>query len=301
MIPGKKVLILYYSQSGQLGEIVNNFLLPFEEAGVSVEKVNLKPKKDFDFPWTSKSFFDAMPESVLGIPVELEEFELKETAYDLVIFGYQPWFLSPSIPASSILLNSKIKKILKDAPVVTIIGARNMWLNSQEKVKKLLRDAEAKLVGNIALTDKNGNLVSAVTIQYWLFTGRKDKFLNIFPKPGVSEKDISGVKIFGEKVLQALKEGNWNSLQEKLVALKALEVKPNLMFIESRGSKIFKIWAKVIIRRKNRSLWTQLFKFYLLIALFIVAPIILLINTLIFQPFLGKVINKKKEYYLGLN
>src|SRR5258708_814168 len=102
----KKILALYYTQSGQLEEIINSFLAPFESSAVSVEKLRLKPQKDFDFPWTSDRFFDAMPESVLGIARPLQPFSLKESKYDLIIFAYQPWYLSPSIPATSILLNA---------------------------------------------------------------------------------------------------------------------------------------------------------------------------------------------------
>src|SRR5688572_10701283 len=134
----KKVLVLYYSQSGQLTEIVNSFTEPFKAENVSVETVRVKPQKDFEFPWTSARFFDAMPESVLAIPTPLEKFELKETRYDLVLFAYQPWYLSLSIPANSILYEPQVRNILKDTPVVTLIAARNMWISSQEKLKKIL-------------------------------------------------------------------------------------------------------------------------------------------------------------------
>ena len=135
----KKVLVLYYSQTGQLAQIVNSFVDPFVEAGVSAEVVRAKPKSNFEFPWTSERFFDAMPETVLAIPAPMEKIELKETKYDLVVFAYQPWYLSLSIPANSILATDEMKKILKDTPVVTLIGARNMWLSSQEKLKKILK------------------------------------------------------------------------------------------------------------------------------------------------------------------
>ena len=139
----KKVLAIYYTQTGQLGEIVDNFTAPFIESGISVEKVRIKPEKDYSFPWTSDRFFNEMPESVLGIPAELASFTLKETSYDLIIFAYQPWFLSPSIPATSILNHPAFKSVLKKTPVVTLIGARNMWLNAQEKVKKMLHESGA--------------------------------------------------------------------------------------------------------------------------------------------------------------
>ncbi|MEJ0082812.1 MAG: hypothetical protein WDM78_18085 [Puia sp.] len=52
----------------------------------------------------------------------------------------------------------------------------------------------------------------------------------------------------------------------------AVPVKYNLMFIESKARKIFKVWAGIISKRKKRDAWLVAFKYYLLIALFIAAP-----------------------------
>jgi hypothetical protein len=164
----KKLLAVYYTQSGQLKQILDNFTAPFTEAGMSVETVNIQPVNDYPFPWTTPSFFDAMPESVLGIPTEITPFQCQETHYDLIIFAYQPWFLSPSIPATSLLMHPSFRAILKDTPVITLIGGRNMWTSAQERVKKLLKDAGAKLVGNSVFMDRNQNHVSVVTIFHWI-------------------------------------------------------------------------------------------------------------------------------------
>lgn len=297
----KKVLAIYYSQSGQLTEVVNSFVKPFLEAGVSVEVVRVKPVNDFAFPWNSKRFFDAMPESVLAQPAPLENFELKQSQYDLIVFAYQPWYLSLSIPANSILANPKFKSVLKNTPVVTLIGARNMWISSQEKLKKILNEAGAKLVGNVALVDKNSNLVSAVTILHWMMGGKKTQYLGVFPKPGIQDEDIANTQNFGKTVLGFLQKGNFEGLQQQLVEQKALEVKYNLMFIEERAPRLFSIWANIIAKRKNRQAWLVVFKYYLLFALFIVAPVVLTVNTLLFRPFFTKKAARKKNYYLGLS
>lgn len=297
----KKVLAIYYSQSGQLEEILNNFTAPLVVAGVSVEKVHIKPEEPFDFPWTSERFFDAMPESVLGTRVALAPFEFKESQYDLVILAYQPWYLSPSIPTTSILMEPKVRDILANTPVLTLIGSRNMWLNAQEKVKKSLKEVNANLVGNVALFDRNNNSVSAITILYWMLTGKKDRFLGIFPRPGVAEKDIIQVSTHGAIVLDFLQQGSWEKLQERLVEAKAVEVKSDLLFIEERAKRLFAMWANLIIKRKNRGLWLKLFKYYLVIALFIVAPIVVTTNNIFFKPFVRKKIHKKKQYYLAVN
>src|ERR1700756_1531200 len=296
----KKILAIYYTQTGQLGDIVTNFLLPFETEGFSVEKVCVNPVTKFTFPWSSDSFFDAMPESVLSKPTELQPFTVKETEYDLIVLGYQPWFLSPSIPTTSLLETEVLKKVLPNTPVVTIIGARNMWINAHERVKDSLKQAGAKLVGNIALVDKHTNLVSAVTILYWMLWGKKDKLWGIFPNPGVADEDILNTKTFGQIVKQHVEKNNFDTLQQELVNNKAIEVKTNLMFVEGRAKKLFAIWGNLVKKSKNRKRTLVFFKYYLIIALFIVAPIVLFIYRLLFAPFLSGLIKRQKQYFLGL-
>jgi hypothetical protein len=299
---GKKVLVLFYSQTGQLTDIVNNFLKPFYEEGksVEVEILEVKPVNDFTFPWTSESFFDAMPETVMGKTIPLLDLKFKQAKYDLVVLAYQPWFLSLSLPINSMLHLENVKAVLKNTPVVTLIGSRNMWISSQEKIKVLLSKAEAKLVGNVALVDRNANLVSVVTILYWMLTGNKDKYLGIFPKPGVSDKDIAETQIFGQTVLDFLQRGNFEGMQRQLVQQGAVEVQYNLMFIEERAPRLFSIWAHIIMKRKNRKAWLVVFKYYLLFALFIIAPIVLTINALFFRVFFLSKAARKMNYYKGL-
>jgi len=200
----KKILAIYYTQSGQLGEVIDRFTQPLVDAGATVEKVLIKPVVDYNFPWTGTRFFSVMPSCVLGIPEQLEPLGLKEKAYDLIVLGYQPWFLSPSIPISSLLQNEEFKALLKDTPVITISAARNMWLNAFTRVRNILKEAGARLVGNIALVDKHPNPVSFITIFYWMLSGKKERYLNIFPKPGISEADIANTKEFGETVAKYL-------------------------------------------------------------------------------------------------
>ena len=46
----KKVLAIYYTQSGQLGEIVDHLTAPLMEAGISVEQVRINLSKNYAFP-----------------------------------------------------------------------------------------------------------------------------------------------------------------------------------------------------------------------------------------------------------
>lgn len=65
--------------------------------------------------------------------------------------------------------------MLKDTPVITLIGCRNMWLMAQEKVKKLLAESEAKLIGNVVKVDQSNDWASFITTPLWMLTGKKKK------------------------------------------------------------------------------------------------------------------------------
>ena len=297
---GKKILVIYYSQSGQLTDITDNLTAPLIEAGHSVEKVRVQVAKDYPFPWNGKAFFAVMPDCVKGVPTELIPFQFKESKYDLVILGYQAWFLSPSIPVNSILLHPVVRAVLKDTPVVAITGARNMWISAMERIKEILKESGAKLVGHISLVDKHHNFISFITIFYWMFKGKKGRWLNIFPKPGVSDQDIAGTSVFGNTIQKYLDKESWDGMHDELLQQKAVVVKYNLMFIESKARRIFGIWANIIAKKKKKTAWLVAFKYYLLIALFIAAPIILTVDAIFFKPFLSDRIRKQKLKYSGI-
>ena len=154
-----------------------------------------------------------------------------------------------------------MKAVMKGTPVITITGARNMWISAMERVKITLKNSGARLVGNIALADMHHNFVSFVTLLRWMFKGKKDRYLNIFPPAGVAEKDIINTKIFGITVQKHLEKNDWDTLQDELLQQKAVIIKYPLMFIESKARKIFAVWAGIIIKKKNRTPWLVAFKY----------------------------------------
>lgn len=295
----KRILVIGYSQTGQLSEILSKFSASF--TNVDIETVNFYPKKPFVFPWTSKTFFDTMPESVLEKEVALLPISFKSNNYDLIIIGYQPWYLSPSIPATSLLKDNKFLSLLKDTPIITIIGSRNMWLNAQESIKQRIANAGGNLVGNIPFSDRNNNQLSAITILYWMLTGKKDRFLKIFPRPGISSEDINKASIYGKIVNETLHDNSYDNLQKKILEVGLIKIKTNILFIESRAKMLFKIWANIIHKKgtnkRKRKIWINIFKYYLFIALFCIAPPVLLVYTILVSPLIRKSIKKKKKYF----
>jgi len=298
----KRILVISYSQSGQLHEILDNFLAPFE--GVEVEQVYVQPEKPFAFPWSSAVFFNIMPETVLEEKIALNDFSLQHDRYDLIVLGYQPWFLSPSLPTTALLQHPSFTKVLKDTPIVTVIGARNMWLNSQKSVVSHIQAAGGKLVANIPLIDRHQNLISALTILHWMLTGKKERKWGFLPYPGVAENEIKGAGTFGKTVFDALNANNYSGLQKALLSQGKIDVHSSILFIEKRAKRLFSIWANLIKKKgttsKKRNFWVGAYKYYLVIALFIVSPIVLTIYNILIRPFTTKSIQKDKDHFLYL-
>lgn len=273
----QKILVLYYSQSGQLGEILDNVLADIkDEAEIDPEVI--KPVTPFPFPWKTHTFFDAMPECVelIKSPIEPLSSDVLTKKYDLVILGYQPWFLHPSQPTTS-FLKSGFANLLTNKPVITVVGCRNMWLNGQECVKQMIAEKKGRLVGNIVLEDTHKNLVSLLTVIRWAFKGQKEAS-GMLPAAGVQQEDVLNAKRFGKPILQHLQDNKLNDLQDHLNTIGAINLKPGLIVLEKRGVKNFRKWAKYIREKggpgdPNRKGRVTLFSRLLITAIFILSPI----------------------------
>lgn len=282
----KKILVIYYSQTGQLKQILESLLRPLSgNPAFSIEYLEIQPATAYPFPWTRSEFLEVFPETVLEKPIGLKPLETGDPgAYDLVILAFQPWYLSPSLPISTFLQTPEAGKLLQGADVLTVIGARNMWVKSFERVKERVENLGGHLRGNIVFIDRALNLVSVVTICYWMFTGKKDRCLGIFPPPGVPADDIAAAGKFGEGIGQALSQGGLNQLGRTLQKLGGGEINVSLARLENRAKKIFFLWAKAITKRPRiRKRLLNIFFVELLLALAIVSPV----NSL-----LGLIFNK---------
>lgn len=299
----KNILVTYYTQTGQLEEILRKLTQPLRDNNeeFTLTYYQIKPKKDFPFPWPTDVFYNTFPESYLQIPVEIEppSDEILNQEYDLVIFGYQVWFLTPSIPIISFLKSEYAPKLLGGKPLVTVSGTRNMWMLSQEKLKVYFKELKVNLVGNIALVDRHNNYTSVITILNWLGTGNKVS-PKPWPKAGVSDQEIEGANKYGSIMMPYFQKGNYEGMQKELVQNGAVEIRPFLVKVEKVGNKLFTVFSRIINNNPDkRKFWVSVYKFYLMVAIWVISPIVLLLFILTTPLFWWKR-KKNIEYFQGV-
>jgi hypothetical protein len=298
----KRVLLVHFSQTGQLARVARRLTSPLSGAGdVELVEEVLRPRQPYPFPWPLWKFLDTMPESVLLDPPALEPLSRRvDEDFDLIILAYQVWYLAPAGPMTAFLKSQTATRLLRGRPVVTVIACRNMWLLAQETVKRLIGEAGGILRDNVVLTDRGSALETFITTPRWLLTGQRDAFCGL-SAAGVSEDDIAGADRFGRALLDALRAHRERDTAPMLAGLGAVRVDPRLIFSERAARRAFSVWSRVIRLggpqgSVGRLPLLALFSVYLVAMILLVVPASLLLQRLA-RPLLTRHLQSLQTYY----
>jgi len=246
-----RVLVVGYSQTGQLDSILESLVAPLaESASIKVTWLRPEPATPLPFPWPFGQFFDTFPECVYEEPIPIEEPPISADArFDLIIFGYQVWFLAPSMPAMALLQHPKAQGWFHDTPVVSVIGCRNMWLSAQETVKRRIRGLGGRLVDNVVFTDDAPSAATFVSTPVWVLTGNRGPFLGgLIPAAGVAQRDIDGARRFGSAIVDHLPRRSPSARTPMLAGLGAVEINERMIASERIARRSFHIWGALLRR-----------------------------------------------------
>jgi hypothetical protein len=298
----KRVLVVHFSQTGQLARIARRLVSPLAGAAdVELAEEVLRPRAPYPFPWPFWRFLDTMPESVLLEPPELEPLSPRaEGGFDLIVLAYQVWFLAPAGPMVAFLRGEAGRRLLRGRPVVTVIACRNMWLGAQETMKRLVREAGGELRDNVAFTDRGSALASFITTPRWMLTGRREALWGL-PAAGVPEDEIAGADRFGRALLAALREGRERHGRPMLAGLGAARVDERLILSERAGQRAFAVWSRLIrlggrAGSAGRLPLLALFCVYLVAMIATLVPASLLLQRLL-RPFLASRLASRRTYF----
>lgn len=273
-----KIVIFYYTQTGQALAIAESVCRPLAEAGHEVVRKEIAPEEPYPFPWTAMEFFQVFPESRLGVPCKLKAIDFSDAEdADLVVVAGQCWYLSWSTPLHAFFQSEDVKKYLKGRAIVVTMGCRNMWAMTQRLTRSYIREAGGRYAGFISLQDKAANLISVITIVRWLLYNKKEA-TRLLPAAGVSPEEISRAAVFGRLIRDALDRRDFSGLQDALMREGAVTFLPTLWFIERNGHRLWGRWAAFILRKgacrdAAREAWLRVFCVYLFFVLYVVSPV----------------------------
>lgn len=288
--PLKNVLVVNYSQTGQLAQITAQLVEPLRAAGHRVHLETLVPETAYPWPWPIIDFVDAFPECVQLDAPPLKPLSIAaDTPFDLVILTYQVWYLSPALPMTAFLHSPAGRQLIHGKPIVTLVACRNMWLSAQQTMQRLIGEAGGQLRDHLAFTDQGHPLATFITTPRWVLTGRRDRFLGL-PAAGVAAEEIRQASRFGRALADALERDEEKSAAPMLAGLRAVTVNARLALSERAGQRAFRVWSKLIRAFGKRGQWRRrpillIFTLYLITLVLTVVPLSLLLQWL-FSPLL---------------
>lgn len=300
----KRVLVVYFSQTGQLRDIVESVCQPlFNAKGIEVVVEQLRPLRPYPFPWPFLQFFNTFPETVYDDPEPIQALQVSaDDNFDLIILAYQVWFLSPSQPMTAFLASDVARRLCRGAPVITLIGCRNMWLMAQEKIKAKLVQLGTHLIDNIALTDSAHSALTFISTPLWLLTNKRGPFFGgLIPKAGISKHDIRAATRFGEAIAAALPKRHRGDTASMLRGLGAVKINVNLIASEKVGLRSFRLWGGLLrlVGRRSATLRRVVLIFYILFLIFLIltiVPITAIIKRLL-APLIHWRLQQQRAYF----
>lgn len=242
----KRILVIFYSQSGEAERTAAIFETELAGFGHSVTVARLRPRDDYPYPWGSvASFFDVMPETQLGQPPPIRRpvFDA-EADWDMVILVSPVWFLSPALPVQGFFRTPEAA-VLRGRPVMTVTVSRAMWQQGSEALKRLLASAGARHVDNVVVTHQGSPVATLVSTPRALLSGRKDAFLGVFPEAGVAAGDQDRLHLIARTAAARLAEDGAPT-GSLLAGTPAVSVKRWLIGPELLGWYAFHGWAKLL-------------------------------------------------------
>jgi hypothetical protein len=242
----RRVLVISYSQSGEVARVVAAFVQALQRSGAELTFAAIRPGADYPYPWRSvRRFFDVMPECLLSRPPPSAAPGIDPVArFDLVVLAYPVWFLSPALPVQGFLRSADVQ-VLRERDVITISVSRAMWQQASEATKQLLGRAGAVHVDNLVVTHAGSSIATLISTPRALLFGKRDRLLGLFPAAGISECDFRRVSHLGAVVARKLGSDRLHG-ESFLRGEAAVSISKWFIVPELLARHVFYAWAVII-------------------------------------------------------
>jgi hypothetical protein len=283
----KKILVVYYSQSGDVRSALEALTRPLLAPDFEITWLRLESSPRYPFPWKMRAFFDCMPEAVNGEPPPLEPINLDPAErFDLIVIGWQVWFLSPSLPVQAFFA-TPYTRLLHDTRVISVTCCRQMWQRARTRFRALVAEAGGIQTDSIVLTHQGPTVAGYLTAPRLLMTGRRDggAFL---PAAGVAHTEIENLSRFGQRLRETTELWDVTSPAPLLRGLNAVHVNVGALLPEMVGIAFMVPLGRLARRCGKPGSLTRRPVIWLFVLLLVLLLPVVLVMSAVLTPVLAK-------------
>jgi hypothetical protein len=167
----QRVLVAFYSNSGDVERVVHAVTDPLRaRADIEIVWRPIVPRRPLAFPAPAYHLIDISADLAGGRQVELQDTPPLAGPFDLVILGWQVWWLRPSIPVTTFVEQNA--SVLVSAPVICVGAARQMWSCAWARLERRLNALGVRVAGSMMVCCEGG-AATLLTTPLKLMTGRR--------------------------------------------------------------------------------------------------------------------------------
>ena len=210
-----RVLLLYYTYTGQALKVLEAAAEVFRDRGCEVQKAEIEftdrrfAKRFSCFPMRRvwPDMLSVLPAQVRRASGEIRTPDaVRDGDYDLICIGSPTWWRTVSMPMRSFLKSDEARKLLAGKPFAVFVVCRRYWRENLTAVRKLAEKQGGRYVDGLHFAYPGDQLHSMLSLTSYLATGEyRDRYLGVrIPTTNVQPEQLEQTRKFASALADRL-------------------------------------------------------------------------------------------------
>ncbi len=207
-----KVLLLYYTYTGQSLRVLEAAAEVFDERGCDVHRAEIEftdrryAKRFTRFPMRHvwRDILSVLLPQIRHMSGEIKSpDEVRNADYDLICIGSPTWWGTASIPIRSFLVSDEARGLLDGTPFAVFVVCRRLWRGNLDAVKGLGQKQGGRCVDAVHFAYPGGELRSLLSMTSYLASGEyRDRYLGVrIPQTNIQPEHLREAREFGSRLV----------------------------------------------------------------------------------------------------
>jgi hypothetical protein len=210
-----RVLLLYYTYTGQSLRVLDAAGEVFRQCGCEVQKAEI----EFTDPRYARRFsrfpmrrvwpdmLSVLPAQKRGATGQIRTPDtVRNGDYELICIGSPTWWQTVSMPMRSFLKSDEARKLLDGKPFVVFVVCRQYWEENLAAVRELAEQQGGRYVDGIQFTYPGDPLRSVLSLTSFLGSGEyRDRYLGVrIPTTNIQPEQLEQTRKFAAALANRL-------------------------------------------------------------------------------------------------
>jgi menaquinone-dependent protoporphyrinogen IX oxidase len=213
--PRPRVLLLYYTYTGQALKVLETAGEVFRDRGCEVQKAEIEfTDRRFAERFSRFPMRRVWPDMLSVFPAQMRRASgeirtpdaVRDGDYDLICIGSPTWWRTVNMPMRSFLKSDEARKLLAAKPFAVFVVCRRYWRENLTAVRKLAEKQGGRYVDGVHFAYPGDQLRSMLSLTSYLGTGEyRDRYLGVrIPTTNVQPEQLEHTRKFASALVDRL-------------------------------------------------------------------------------------------------